>query len=478
MTINSRFYFILMAVGTAIGIGNIFIYSYLQISFSASFLIAYAAALLVLGAPLLMLEFSIGQYFNKNVVDLFSSVRKWFSSIGWLMVINSFILMSIYAVAMAWHVIYFFVSFGLQWKNSPRTYFFSNVLQISDGFTNFSQLSLPVFIALIVTWLVIFLAVRNGYGSIRKYFLAFVPALIALLLFFMFYVLSLENVLHGIYTFTKFKFAELLSPNIWLKAFSLAALSLGVGFGVMNVVSRKSEKCFVIGNSFIVIIFELLVGIMLSFIILGMIGFLSAKQNLSLAFSDYGSLLVALTQALPFFYYPTLLSMLFFVLLALLFILAASGLAYSIGHVLVHKFNSRHMHAAILVCGLGFIFGLLFTVKPGYYIIDILLHFLYYNILIALLLECIAIGWFFDSEKISAYINQYSVVKLGALWRFMVRYSVPLILAMMIVLQLRSDLIAHYKNYPVWALIAFGAGAVAVPLVVAFLMPQKILDRR
>src|SRR3989338_3522948 len=139
---NSRFYFVLLSAGASIGIGSIWLFPYFSYKFTGFFFIPYLIALVALGVPLLMLEFSIGQYFNKSIVDLFASVRKWFSSIGWLMLFNAFIVMSFYAVVIAWHIIYFFVSFGLQWKDDARSYFFNNVLQASDGFNGFTHFSL------------------------------------------------------------------------------------------------------------------------------------------------------------------------------------------------------------------------------------------------------------------------------------------------------------------------------------------------
>ena len=136
MSNNSRFYFILVSVGASLGLGNIWLYPYLSYKFTGLFFIPYTIALLILGMPLLMLEFSIGQYFDKNVIDLFASIKKWFSSIGWLIVINSFIVMSFNAVSIAWSLIYLLVSFGLKWRYDSNGYFFKNVLQISDGFNN------------------------------------------------------------------------------------------------------------------------------------------------------------------------------------------------------------------------------------------------------------------------------------------------------------------------------------------------------
>ena len=478
---DSRFYFILIALGAAIGLGNIWLFPYFSFKLTGLFFIPYLIALFLLGMPLLMLEFSIGQYFNKNVVDLFSSIRKSFSFIGWLMLFNSLIVMSFYAVVLAWHIIYFFVSFGLQWKKDAKGYFFDNVLQASQGFHGFTQFSLAVFVALIIAWLIVFFFIRKGFESMKKGFLVAFPIFAALMLFFLLYSLKLNHALSGVYLFLKPRFGNLLNFDAWLNAFSLAVLSLGLSFGIMHAVARKSGKGFVIGVSSIVAVFELVVSIAIGLTLFGVLGFLSVKQGLSfdkIALFDYGSGFTILAQALPFFYKPTLLSLLFFLFLSIFFVLGTSALAYSIAHVLVHKFKTKHFNAAVIVAGFGFLLGLLFVIKPGFYIMDIVSHFVYYNILIALLLEVLAIGWFFDSEKIAQYINQNSILKIGRLWKFIIKYLIPLILLALLFFQVKSDILLGYKDYPFVYILIFGVGAVVVPLILAFLMPQRIFDRR
>ncbi|MBI2652371.1 hypothetical protein HYX00_02795 [Candidatus Woesearchaeota archaeon] len=480
MSNNSRLFFVLFSLAAAIGISNIWLYPYFSYKFTGWFFIPYLIALFVLGVPLLMLEFSISQYFNKNVVDLFSSIRKWFSGIGWFMIFNAFVVMGFYAVVLSWHIIYLFVSFGLQWKNDAKGYFFNNALQVSDGFRNFTQFSLPVFIALILAWVLIFFYIKNGFESMKKAFLVTFPIFIILMFLFLLYSLTFDNALAGVYSFLKPSFKGLLDLNVWINSFSLTVLSLGLSLGVMHAIARKN-KGFIVGASSIVVIFEILISIAIGFIVFSTLGFLSLTQGISLdklVFSDFDSAFTILVQALPFFYKPTLLSILFFIFLSIFFIFGASALAYSISHVFVHKFKTKHINAAIIVAGFGFLFGLLFIIKPGFYIMDIVGHFVYYNILIAVLLEVIAVGWFFEAEKISDYINQYSILKMGMLWRFIVRYLIPLIVLSLLFVQLKSDFLLNYNNYPRIYVLIFGVGTVVIPLIAAFLMPQKLLDRR
>ena len=218
---NSRFFFILIAVGASAGIGNMWLYPYFSFRLTGLFFIPYLIALFLLGMPLLMLELSIGQFFDKNIVDLFASIRKGFSYIGWLMLFNALIVMSFYAVVLSWNIVYFFASFGMKWKEDSKGYFFGNVLQASDGFHGFTQFSLAVFIALIIAWLAIFLYIRKGFESMKRGFLFTIPALIVLMIFFLAYSLKLEHALSGVYLFLKSRSLNLLNFDVWLNAFRL-----------------------------------------------------------------------------------------------------------------------------------------------------------------------------------------------------------------------------------------------------------------
>ena len=479
MNNNSRFFFVLLSVGAAIGLGNIWLFPYFSYKLSGLFFIPYIIALFLLGVPLLILEFSIGQYFNKDIVDLFASVKKRLSSIGWLMLFNAFIVMSYYAVVLSWHIIYFFVSFGLQWRNDAGEYFFSNVLQ-SEFFKGFTKFSLPAFIALILAWIVIFFYIRKGHESMKKGFLITFPFFMLLIFLFLAYSLSLDNALAGIYAFLKPNIKGLLKLETWIEAFSLAAVSIGLSFGIMHALGRKAGKGFAVGNSFIVAVFELVSGIIIGFAVFSILGFLAMKNGAGLSnvvFSDFGSEFTVLAQAFPFFYKPTLLSMLFFVFIGIFFVFGTASLAYSITYLLVNKFRTKHFNAAVFVSGLGFLLGLLFIISPGFYIMGIVNHFIYYNVIIGILLEVIAIGWFFDSWKIAHFISQNSSIKIGASWRIFIRYFAPLILLLLLFLRIKSDLLT-YNNYPFAYVMIFGIGIVVFPIVIAFLMPQKIFDRQ
>ena len=54
----------------------------------------------------------------------------------------------------------------------------------------------------------------------------------------------------------------------------------------------------------------------------------------------------------------------------------------------------------------------------------------------------------------------------------------PIAVLLAIFFQAMSDYRLDYKGYPLWAILSFGIGVVVIPIVIAFLLPEKILDRR
>ena len=94
----------------------------------------------------------------------------------------------------------------------------------------------------------------------KKSFTVILPVLLALMLFFSFYFLTLDNALAGAYSFLKSGFSGLLDLDLWFAAFSMAILSIGVSFGIMHAFGRKWPKGFAAANSFLIVSFEVVVG--------------------------------------------------------------------------------------------------------------------------------------------------------------------------------------------------------------------------
>ncbi|WP_136805451.1 sodium-dependent transporter [Desulfosediminicola flagellatus] len=111
---SSRFGFILAAVGSAVGLGNIWKFPFITgMNGGGAFVLVYLVAILCCGLPILMAEFLIGRHSQKDVVGSFRELTphsKFWKSIGWLNLAAAFIILSYYGVVAGWTLDYLFKS--------------------------------------------------------------------------------------------------------------------------------------------------------------------------------------------------------------------------------------------------------------------------------------------------------------------------------------------------------------------------------
>ncbi|WP_332870077.1 hypothetical protein [Salisediminibacterium selenitireducens] len=101
--------FILAAVGSAVGLGNIWRFSYVAgESGGAAFILIYVLCIFLIGLPVLLAEFAIGRKGQADVVQSFSNIapkKPWVIG-GILGVLTSFIILSFYGVIAGWVIYY------------------------------------------------------------------------------------------------------------------------------------------------------------------------------------------------------------------------------------------------------------------------------------------------------------------------------------------------------------------------------------
>jgi|EP01047_Picozoa_sp_COSAG01_P078210 hypothetical protein len=113
---GSRLSFLLGAIGSAIGTGNVWRFPYLLFKYGGGgFLIPYFFALFVLGIPLMLLELGLGQSRQKGFVVCMHEIHRGFAGLAWATVLNSLLSCVFYNVIMAWSVLYLVNSFSMPW---------------------------------------------------------------------------------------------------------------------------------------------------------------------------------------------------------------------------------------------------------------------------------------------------------------------------------------------------------------------------
>ena len=120
---NSKTAFVLAAIGSAIGLGNIWRFPYVAFeNGGGAFLVAYFICLFVAGIPLLMLEFSMGHQTKQAAPGAFARLRPRMQWFGWFAVGVGFVIVTYYAIIMAWSVNYTWEAATLGWQDDMGQY--------------------------------------------------------------------------------------------------------------------------------------------------------------------------------------------------------------------------------------------------------------------------------------------------------------------------------------------------------------------
>lgn len=109
--LGSRLGFILLSAGCAIGIGNVWKFPYMVgQNGGGAFVLLYLFFLLVMGIPVMTIEFSLGRASRKSPVRIYHALApkgsKWYIH-GYMAMIGNYLLMMFYTTVGGWMIQYF-----------------------------------------------------------------------------------------------------------------------------------------------------------------------------------------------------------------------------------------------------------------------------------------------------------------------------------------------------------------------------------
>ena len=244
---GTRVGFILAAVGSAVGLGNIWRFPF-QVGESggASFLAVYLAFILIIGLPAMLVEFTVGRRSQRNPIDAFKALGhgKW-AFVGVIAVITGFIILAYYSVVAGWTLNYTFASATGAYFDDPGAYFGS----IMSGGTALAMHAL--FMVIVVG--IVAMGIEKGIEISVK---ILVPAIIILLVGMTIYGLSLEGAMEGVSYYLSPDFSEIRDnwQEILPAAAGQAFFTLSLGMGAMLTYSSymKNHDSLVADSGWIV----------------------------------------------------------------------------------------------------------------------------------------------------------------------------------------------------------------------------------
>lgn len=110
--LGSRMGFILLSAGCAIGIGNVWRFPYVAGMYGGGmFVLFYLLFLIVMGVPVMTMEFAVGRASRKSVIRSFTELekpgQKWHLH-GYIGMAGNYLLMMFYTTVAGWMLYYFY----------------------------------------------------------------------------------------------------------------------------------------------------------------------------------------------------------------------------------------------------------------------------------------------------------------------------------------------------------------------------------
>lgn len=226
---GSKIGFIMAAVGSAVGLGNVWRFPYYTGTHGgAAFVFVYVIAVVLLGVPLLMSEIAIGRATNRNPVGAFKILApdtKWYL-VGILGVITGIFILSYYSVIAGWVFGYIFITTSNKFAGADEQL----ISQIFQTVSSSPLIPLVLLFAIIV--MTVFIISRGVQSGIEKYTKILMPILFVLLILLAIRSLTLPNAFKGVEFYMKPDFSK-IDAKVIMAALGQALFSLSLGMGAM-----------------------------------------------------------------------------------------------------------------------------------------------------------------------------------------------------------------------------------------------------
>ena len=481
---GTRAGFILAAVGSAVGLGNIWRFPYVAYdNGGGAFFIPYLFALLTAGIPLLIMEFTMGHKYRGSAPLSYARMNKKTEWIGWWQVAVAFVISTYYSVIIAWAMAYTYFSIGLQWGEDTGGFLMGEYLQRVDivneaAIGSIGSIVPGVFIPLIFVWIitlgVLFKGVKKGIERANR---IFIPTLIVMFLIIVIRALTLEGATVGLEALFKPNWSEIASPGVWVAAYGQIFFSLSIAFAIMITYSsylpRKSD---INNNAFIAAFSNSGVELLAGFGVFATLGFMATQSGVPIeevATAGIGLAFVVFPEILNSF--PGLNGLFGFLFFGSLVFAGLSSLISIVETFIAgvqDKFKVSRTKAVMIGGGLSALISILFATQGGLFFLDAADYFINtFGVALAGLVSVVTVSWFVKKLKpFQDHANAISDMRTGLWWRVCLGVITPVVLGYMFVLNLVDNLKNNYESYPTVFLIYSGWGVAIATIVFGFIL--------
>lgn len=478
---GSKLGFIIAAVGSAVGLGNIWRFPYIAYTNGGgAFLIPYFFAIFTAGIPLLILEYGLGHKYKGSTPLAIAKVKKKWEWLGWWPTINAFIILTYYSMILSWTVNYLRFSINKSWGTDTDTFFHVDFIKLTNSPFDFGGVILPILIGIAIIWFISWLICYKGIkAGIEKANKILLPALVIIMIIIAIRAVNLEGATEGLNTLFTPDWSKVMDPKVWVAAYGQVFFSLSLAVGIMITYSSYLPEKTDINNSAFMTAFANCGFEFLSAIaVFSILGFMASAKGVPM--SEVASSGVGLA----FVVFPavftemgavgTFLGVLFFLCLLFAGITSSVSLIEAVSAPFIDKFGWARNKVVAVICLIGFSIGTLYSTGAGLYLLDIIDNFINnYGVVVIGVLEVILIGWIVNPDIVREHTNEISYFKIGKWWNICVKFVTPTILIFMLAQSIITEIKTPYGGYDLSALFAYGWSIIGFGIIFALIISKK-----
>ncbi|HIF9430423.1 TPA: sodium-dependent transporter [Photobacterium damselae] len=475
---GSRAGFILAAVGSAIGLGNIWRFPYMAYeNGGGAFFIPYLFAMLTAGIPFMIMEFTLGHKLRSAAPRAFAKLGGKYEWLGWFQAFIAAVIAVYYVAVIGWAISYLGFSFKQSWGSDTNAFFFSEYLKLGEHSpSQLGGFQLHIAIPMMIAWAITFAAIYSGVkGGIERASKIMMPLLFIMVLGLITRVVFLPGALDGLNYLFQPDFSKILDAKVWSAAYGQIFFTLSVGFAIMIAYSSYlPSKSDINNNAFMTVLincgFSITAGVLI-FAVLGYMAQEQAKPLTEVVSAGVGLAFVTIPAAINLLPAPYILGPLFFLALVVAGLSSHISIIEAVTSAVIDKLNWSRKKAAIVVCSTGFIVSMAFATNGGLLLLDLVDYFINnVALLSSCLLELLIVGWLVKIADIRQYANSISDFTIGKWFELCIRFISPIMLAIILVTNLYKTLAEGYGGYDMSDLLTLGWGLVGMMIVVSIII--------
>ena len=481
---SSRWAFIFAAISSAVGLGNVWRFPFTaHDNGGGAFIIPYFVGLLVMGVPLMMLEFTYGSKFKGASPLALARVSKKWEFLGWLPTLAAAMIIFYYGVILVWAMRFAIIAANQGCGQDTEAFFNNEFLRNSGHALQFNSIIWPMLIGSIILWgasyLVLSRGIKKGLERVNKIIL---PLMFVFAMILVARGVTLDNAAIGLNSLFTPDFGRLGDPSVWLAAFGQAMFSLSLCMGIMITYSSYMKKgTEMVNTTYMIAIVDVLFAFLFSVGIFAIIGYMAGVAGTAVGDVGGGAGLVFITLPIALNYMGTMgivVGVGFFAMLAITGWTSFLSLLEAFVAPFTEKFGWSRKKAYTIVMSIGFVVSLIYVTEAANPVLG-LVDWTINNIWLPLvgILQAVLAAWIVKRlPDFQAYINTNTLpyFKSGRLWIISLKYVVPVFVSGVLILAVWRALTGEIpllaaRSTPELLAFVGGTSAIIVVLTVIFI---------